>query len=98
MSRTSAFHPWKALASTLITVILMMSAMFVLSWRIALAALVSFERVFEVLDLPPMLREKPGAVPIPAGPAEVSFEHVSFHYQASGHNEAESAFRKRTSG
>jgi ATP-binding cassette, subfamily B, bacterial len=48
-----------------------------------MTALVSFERVFEVLDLPPMLREKPGAVPIPAGPAQVSFEHVSFHYPSA---------------
>ena len=48
-----------------------------------MTALVSFERVFEVLDLPPMLREKPGAVPIPAGPAAVSFEHVSFRYPSA---------------
>ena len=48
-----------------------------------MTALVSFERVFEVLDLPPMLREKPGAVPIPAGPVEVSFEHVSFRYPSA---------------
>jgi ATP-binding cassette, subfamily B, bacterial len=48
-----------------------------------MTALVSFERVFEVLDLPPMLREKLDAVPIPAGPAEVSFEHVSFHYPSA---------------
>jgi ATP-binding cassette subfamily B protein len=46
-------------------------------------ALASFERVLEVLDLPPMLQEKPGAVPIPAGPAEVSFEHVSFRYPSA---------------
>jgi ATP-binding cassette subfamily B protein len=48
-----------------------------------MTALVSFERVFEVLDLPPMLREKPGAVPLPAGPVEVTFEHVSFHYPSA---------------
>jgi ATP-binding cassette subfamily B protein len=48
-----------------------------------MTALVSFERVFEVLDLPSMLREKPGAVPIPAGPAGVSFEHVSFRYPSA---------------
>ena len=48
-----------------------------------MTALVSFERVFEVLDLPPMLREKPGAVPIPPGPAGVSFEHVSFRYPSA---------------
>lgn len=45
-----------------------------------MTALVSFERVFEILDLPPMIQEKPGAVAIPAGPATVSFDHVSFRY------------------
>ncbi|HEX4229916.1 MAG TPA: ABC transporter ATP-binding protein [Bryobacteraceae bacterium] len=45
-----------------------------------MTALVSFERVFEVLDLPPMIREKPNAIAIPGGPARISFEHVSFRY------------------
>jgi ATP-binding cassette, subfamily B, bacterial len=45
-----------------------------------MTALVSFERVFEVLDLPPMIREKPGAVAIPPSRARISFDHVSFHY------------------
>ncbi len=31
-----------------------------------MTALVSFERIFEVLDLKPMITEKPGAVAIPA--------------------------------
>ena len=31
------------------------------------SALVSFERVFEVLDLVPLIREKPDAVPVPDG-------------------------------
>jgi ATP-binding cassette subfamily B protein len=48
-----------------------------------MTALVSFERVFEVLDLPPMIQEKPGAVAIPAGPATISFERVSFRYPAA---------------
>jgi ATP-binding cassette, subfamily B, bacterial len=48
-----------------------------------MTALVSFERVFEVLDLEPMLREKPGAVPIPAGPSGISFDHVSFRYPSA---------------
>jgi ATP-binding cassette subfamily B protein len=43
-------------------------------------ALVSFDRVFEVLDLPPMIQERPLAIPIPAGPASVSFDRVSFRY------------------
>jgi ATP-binding cassette, subfamily B, bacterial len=45
-----------------------------------MTALVSFDRVFEVLDLTPMIDEKPGARPIPAGPATVEFEHVEFSY------------------
>jgi len=45
-----------------------------------MTALVSFERVFEVLDLPPMIRESPQAIPIPSGPARISFDHVSFRY------------------
>lgn len=45
-----------------------------------MTALVSFERVFEVLDLPPMIQEKRDAVEIPAGPARITFDHVSFRY------------------
>jgi ATP-binding cassette subfamily B protein len=45
-----------------------------------MTALVSFERVFEVLDLPPMIAERPDAVALPPGPAEVEFRDVSFRY------------------
>jgi len=45
-----------------------------------MTALVSFDRVFEVLDLPPMIDEKPDAIALERGPAEVSFEHVDFRY------------------
>jgi ATP-binding cassette subfamily B protein len=45
-----------------------------------MTALVSFERVFEVLDLPSMIQERPGAVALPATAARVEFEHVSFRY------------------
>jgi len=45
-----------------------------------MTTLVSFERVFEVLDLPPMIQEKPDAVEIPRGPALVEFDHVDFTY------------------
>jgi len=48
-----------------------------------MTALVSFERVFEVLDLEPMIREKPNAVAIPDGPATISFDHVSFRYPSA---------------
>jgi ATP-binding cassette subfamily B protein len=45
-----------------------------------MTTLVSFERIFEVLDLKPMITEKPGAVPVPPGPLSVRFERVSFRY------------------
>ena len=46
-----------------------------------MTALVSFERVFEVLDLPAMIRDRDDAHPLPPdAPASVEFEHVTFHY------------------
>jgi ATP-binding cassette subfamily B protein len=41
---------------------------------------VSFERVFEVLDLKPMVMEAADARVLPEGPLSVSFEDVRFHY------------------
>ena len=60
-----------------------------------MTALVSFDRVFEVLDLQPLITERPGAVALPAPPATASgngggggpapappveFDRVSFRY------------------
>jgi ATP-binding cassette subfamily B protein len=45
-----------------------------------MTALVSFERVFEVLDLPPMIDEKPDAVALPRGGGRIEFDHVDFAY------------------
>jgi ABC-type multidrug transport system fused ATPase/permease subunit len=45
-----------------------------------MSALVSFERVFEILDLPPLITERPGAGQVPAGPVSVEFDQVSFAY------------------
>lgn len=45
-----------------------------------MTALVSFERVFEVLDLKPMVMEAADARVLPEGPLSVSFEDVRFHY------------------
>jgi ATP-binding cassette subfamily B protein len=45
-----------------------------------MSALVSFDRVFEVLDLPPMIAERPGAVDLPRGAATIEFAHVDFSY------------------
>jgi ABC-type multidrug transport system fused ATPase/permease subunit len=47
------------------------------------SALVSFERVFEVLDLTPLIRERPGAVAIPDGPVGVEFDDVRFGYPSA---------------
>ncbi len=48
-----------------------------------MTALVSFERVFEVLDLAPMVAEKPGASELPAGTATVELDDVVFSYPAA---------------
>ncbi len=45
-----------------------------------MTALVSFDRVFEVLDLPPAIEDRPGAQPVPPGPARIEFDHVNFRY------------------
>jgi ABC-type multidrug transport system fused ATPase/permease subunit len=47
------------------------------------SALVSFERVLEVLDLVPLLQEKPGAVAVPKGPVSVEFDDVRFSYPSA---------------
>src|SRR5438876_4147151 len=58
-----------------------------------MTALVSFDRVFEVLDLQPLITERPGALPLPGpavgnggGPAPappVEFDRVSFRYPSA---------------
>jgi len=45
-----------------------------------MTALVSFERVFEVLDLRPMIKEKSDAKELPYGDLDISFEDVRFSY------------------
>lgn len=45
-----------------------------------MTALVSFERVFEVLDLAPMVASKPGAIPLKTAMPRVEFKDVSFRY------------------
>jgi ATP-binding cassette subfamily B protein len=45
-----------------------------------MTALVSFDRVFEILDLPPMIDDQPDAGPVPPGPARVDFDGVDFRY------------------
>ncbi|HZA17802.1 MAG TPA: ABC transporter ATP-binding protein [Pseudonocardiaceae bacterium] len=48
-----------------------------------MSALVSFERVFEVLDLTPLIQDKPDAGQVPAGPVSVELDHVSFGYPSA---------------
>jgi ATP-binding cassette subfamily B protein len=60
-----------------------------------MTALVSFDRVFEVLDLKPLIAERPGAIPLPraaggngARPGatsapDVEFDRVSFRYPSA---------------
>jgi ATP-binding cassette, subfamily B, bacterial len=66
----------------------------------AMTALVSFDRVFEILDLEPLVKERPGATALPGAGAttgrparggapgtaapEIEFDKVSFRYPAAG--------------
>ena len=45
-----------------------------------MSALVSFDRVFEVLDIAPMVVDKPGAVTLPADARSIEFDDVRFSY------------------
>jgi ATP-binding cassette subfamily B protein len=47
------------------------------------ASVVSFERVFEVIDLPLEIDEKPNAIQLDAVRGELSFERVTFRYESS---------------
>jgi ATP-binding cassette, subfamily B, bacterial len=49
----------------------------------AMTALVSFERVFEVLDLEPLITEKPEAVQVPDGPVSLELADVHFAYPSA---------------
>lgn len=48
-----------------------------------MSALVSFERVFEVLDLKPLIDDKADPTPVPEGPLSLSFDHVNFSYPSA---------------
>ncbi len=48
-----------------------------------MTALVSFERVFEVLDLQPLVTERSDACPVPPGPVRVEVDGVAFRYPSA---------------
>ena len=48
-----------------------------------MTALVSFERVFEVLDLVPLIGEPANPRPVPDGPVTMTFDDVRFSYPAA---------------
>jgi ABC-type multidrug transport system fused ATPase/permease subunit len=75
-------------AGTVVTLALLLTQLYapltaLASARVdAMAAMVSFERVFEVLDLPPLITERPDARDVPEGPVSVEFDRVDFGYPA----------------
>jgi ABC-type multidrug transport system fused ATPase/permease subunit len=79
---------------TLGTLVAFNSYLLLLAWPLqglgmlfgfAQRAAASAERVFEVLDQPPAIADRPGAVALPEGPgARISFEHVGFGYGQGG--------------
>jgi len=48
-----------------------------------MSAMVSFERVFEILDLEPLIKQSPDARDVPKGPVSVEFRDVSFAYPSA---------------
>ncbi len=76
-------------AGTVVTLALLLTQLYapltaLASARVdATTALVSFERVFEVLDLQPLITEKPDARAVPDGPVSVEFDDVRFGYPAA---------------
>ncbi len=48
-----------------------------------MSAMVSFERVFEILDLKPLIEQSPDARPVPGGPVSVELRDVGFAYPSA---------------
>ncbi|MGA0209496.1 MAG: ABC transporter ATP-binding protein, partial [Candidatus Nanopelagicales bacterium] len=66
-----------------------------------MTALVSFERVFEVLDLSPLVKEPTDPRPLPPGGLSVDFQHVDFTYPTAAQvslASLESVAREETAG
>jgi len=73
-------------AGTVVTLALLLTRLYTPMTALAnarvdvMSALVAFERVFEVLDLPPAIDERPGARDLPPGPVSVRLRDVHFSY------------------
>lgn len=73
-------------AGTIVTLALLLTRLYSPMTALAnarvdvMTALVSFERVFEVLDLQPMITERPDARELPSGPVPVRLRDVRFTY------------------
>src|SRR5947209_18851033 len=78
-------------AGTVVTLALMLTRLYTPMTALAnargdrMSALVRFERVFEVLDLQPMITEKPDARELPDGPVSVRLRDVHFGYPDAAH-------------
>jgi ABC-type multidrug transport system fused ATPase/permease subunit len=76
-------------AGTVVTLALLLTRLYAPLTALATArldivtALVSFERVFEVLDIEPLIVEPDTPRPLPDGPVSVEFDHVRFRYPSA---------------
>jgi ABC-type multidrug transport system fused ATPase/permease subunit len=76
-------------AGTVVTMALLIARLYAPLTLLATArldivtALVSFERVFEVLDVEPLITERDGAVAVPDGPVSIELDDVRFAYPAA---------------
>ena len=76
-------------AGTVVTLALLLTRLYSPLTALATArldvttALVSFERVFEVLDIAPLIAERPDPLPLPEGPVSIEFDDVRFSYPSA---------------
>jgi ATP-binding cassette subfamily B protein len=56
-------------------------------------SMVSFERVFEIIDLPHEIAEKPDAIALTDARGGLTFDHVTFRYPASGEGGLAAVYR-----
>ncbi len=76
-------------AGTVVTLALLLTRLYAPLTALATArldivtALVSFERVFEVLDIEPLIVEAADPKAVPEGPVSVEFDHVRFRYPSA---------------